>query len=570
MASKVKVVDSNFRQVEVKVNPGTHLTEVLEQACAKLKADPGRHLLKHKQRPLDLSHTWRTSGLVQGAKLELVVKSGTPSAIDVALQLPSPESAAFPPHGRLTEKLPSDVTVWKLLRHFESGRPSEGKALNITGRGVPRTTTTENGSGQLYYETPVLQVDNRQLTTFVDFQKTLSQLGYNSGRVLIRLSFQQTDRTFVDAIADIDRYFKEEEQPQQQTTTQTPTTTESKATPPEPTAPSNERPSIAETTTTASAPHQSDSNTGDDTTTNTATTNQAPASGDLMDIDSPVLPPSEQQQQQQPQQQQQHQQQEGSQPPPSTTVRIFAAPASGTPAAARQAPAADEEDGDAFVPGIEHAKAHQRLLKAAGQNRRLPSDRELADRAAAERQRLAAAASVRIRVRLPDSSLLERDFGQADTGADLYAVVRAAMARPDAPFRLAIPPPGREVVRDARAVPSPAAEGRREGEGEGEDDRLIQGYRFRGQVVVTFVWDDGVPAEVRQAPFLKESEAARAQQVEIPEVPDVVEDAQGGAGGGGDKGADGDEQSSGGGGPKRGLDVLKGRTPKWLKGLGKK
>ncbi|RYP24720.1 hypothetical protein DL765_000266 [Monosporascus sp. GIB2] len=518
MASKVKVVDTNFRQVEVKVNPATHLTEILEQACAKLKADPSKHLLKYKQRQLDLSHTWRTSGLVQGAKLELVLKSKTPTAVDVALQLPPPESDAFPPYGRLTEKLPSDVTIWKLLRHFESGKPSAGKPLNITGRGVPQTENgSVAGSGQLYYETPVLQIDNRQLSTFDDFQKTLSQLGYNSGRVLIRLSFQRTDKTLVDAMADIDRYFQEEQTVQQSVNTDVGATPSS-----DPTAPSAEENVPQSTTATTEGPTVPDPSQNDTSVPDTAA--QAPV-GDAMDVD------------------------EATQPEPSRDVTIFAAPTSATPAAALQT---DSED--AFIPGIEHAKAHQKLLKAAGQNKRLPSDQEIAEREAAERKKLADTASVRIRVRLPDNSLLERDFGRDDTGATLYVVVRGAMAHPEAPFRLTYPAAQgggarREVVRDADDASS----------------ALIAGHRFRGQVIVTFVWDDAAPADVRRPPFLRQSAAARAQKVVVPEVPDAVEREDD------DEGGSSEQATASAPAPaRRGLDALKGKTPKWFKGLGKK
>ena len=563
MASKVKVVDSNFRQIEIKVNPGTHLTEVLEQACAKFKADPTRHLLKYKQRQLDLSHTWRTSGLVQGAKLELVVRSTTPTAIDVALQLPPPESDAFPPHGRLTEKLPSDITIWRLLRHFESGAPSSSRQLNITGRGVPQTTTTTTtttatnrtggGSGQLFYETPVLQVGNRHLATFDDFQKTLSQLGYNSGRVLVRLSFQKTDKTFVDAVTEIDRYFQDEkqdelkqdeqQQKQQQQAQEPPPPSSAEA---ESTAPSEPTSSSTnQVTTAADAALSPDANV-----LSTEARQAPPPADDAMDIDTATAGPSTSALAG-------AGAQAGAQAgDPSHPVTIFAAPSSSTPQAALHA---DAEE--AFVPGIEHAKAHQRLLKNAAQNRRLLSDQEIAEREAAARRRLADAASVRIRVRLPDASLLERDFGQRDTGADLYAVVRAAMANPHAGFRITAPPPTREPVRDSGGS----------GEAAAERDRLITGYGFRGQVVLTFVWDDDVPAHVRKAPFLRPGAAAAAKQVVIPAVPDVVDErdsnGDGGSGSGNDARAAVAEASAS---AKRGLDALKGKTPKWLKGLGGK
>ena len=46
-------------------------------------------------------------------------------------------------------------------------------------------------------------------------------------------------------------------------------------------------------------------------------------------------------------------------------ITIFSAPTSGTPAAALRT-----DSDEAFAPRIEHAQAHQRLLKTAGENKR--------------------------------------------------------------------------------------------------------------------------------------------------------------------------------------------------------
>ena len=162
------------------------------------------------KKQVDLSLTFRTSGLVPGAKLELVLKSNTPSVVTVGIQVPPPEGNAVP-NGRLSDKFPSDFTIWKVLRQFESGKASAAiKNLNITGRSVPQITG--QGSGQLFYETPVLNIMGRELASFADFQKTLSQLGYNSGSVLIRLSFRKTDKTLMAAMEEVNRYFKQEEE----------------------------------------------------------------------------------------------------------------------------------------------------------------------------------------------------------------------------------------------------------------------------------------------------------------------------------------------------------------------
>ncbi|KAI0176197.1 GLUT4 regulating protein TUG-domain-containing protein [Hypoxylon sp. FL1284] len=505
MATNVKVVGTDLRQVTVKVNPGTYLTDILAQACEKLKVSPDKYLLKYKQKQLDLSQTWRTSGLVQGAKLELVVRSNTPTAINVALQLPAPEFSLFPPAGRITEKLPSDFTIWQILRQFESGKPTQGKNLNITARGVAQTANgTATGSGQLYYESPVLIIESRTLSTFVDFQKTLSQLGYNSGGVLIRLSFQKTGKTLADAMGEISQFFKTEEAEEKKAeeSAPPPPAITDEQTAPTGALPSSESPDKQESSTIEAAPEDAAAST--------------PAPPDTaVDVDEP----------------------------PSADhrpVTIFSAPTSNTPAAALRI-----ESDEAFAPRIEHAQAHQRLLKAAGENKRLLSDRELEEKAAAAAARVAAVKSIRIRVRFPDNTSAEWPFGPDDAGAALYAEVRKIMADGSLPFRLALPPGTQTVVRD-----DPAA-------------KLIAGYRLSSNTLVNFLWDDRVPADVRRRPFLKSSAAGHAQRVVVPEVPEAPagEEAAPSATA---------STSTATATPRTRGDGAGFKKPKWLKGLSKK
>ena len=46
MASNVVVLDSSFRRAVIKVNPGTYMTDVLEQACKKLNLKASNYGLK--------------------------------------------------------------------------------------------------------------------------------------------------------------------------------------------------------------------------------------------------------------------------------------------------------------------------------------------------------------------------------------------------------------------------------------------------------------------------------------------------------------------------------------------
>ncbi|KAI0486419.1 GLUT4 regulating protein TUG-domain-containing protein [Xylaria cf. heliscus] len=503
MATNVKVVGTDLRQVTIKVNPGTYLTEILEQACTKLKVSNAKYLLKHKQRQLDLSQTFRTSGLIPGARLELVVRANTPTAVNVALQLPSPESNAFPPHGRVSEKLPSDFTIWQILRQFESGKASAGKNLNITARGIPQTNNgTQAGSGQLYYEIPNIIIEKRTLSTFVDFQKTLSQLGYNSGGVLMRLSFQKTDQLLSDAMREIEEYFKSEEQDSAPQKNEAISTDEKSASTSEPSALPSEA-HTSEPAPTGAVPPT--------TTTEDPPTTQDAADANAMDVDEAS----------------------SSGPRP---VTIFSAPASSTPVAALRTDS--EED---YAPDISHAKAHQKLLKSLGENKRLLSDRELEEKAAAEEAKVAAVKSIKIKVRFPDNFSAEWTFGPEDTGASLYSEVRGIMANSSASFRLVLPG-ARTVIKDDAT------------------SKLIKGYRLNTNTLVNFMWDDDVPADIRRKPFLKTSAAGQAQEVFVPEVPEI-EAKQDGPSAPAPAPAPAPRNDGEGSGFKK---------PKWLKGLGKK
>ena len=142
MASHVVVLDAVFKRTQIKVTPSTSLRTVLEQACAKYKIDPDQHILKNsKDKTVDLSLPFRLSGLVSGAKLQLVQSSRSPSVVKVALQLPTEDNSA-----RLEDRFPSNTPLWLILRKFEDGVAGNTTRLNLTERSAP---STETGSGYL-------------------------------------------------------------------------------------------------------------------------------------------------------------------------------------------------------------------------------------------------------------------------------------------------------------------------------------------------------------------------------------------------------------------------------------
>ncbi|KAK4062637.1 uncharacterized protein Triagg1_9878 [Trichoderma aggressivum f. europaeum] len=480
MASHVVVIATDLRRTTVKVNPGTYLSDVLQEACKKLSLDSDKFLLKHKQKQVDLSVPFRTSGLIAGAKLELVLKSKTPSAVQIALQIPQPEAKEIP-GGRLIKKFPSDLSIWQVMRQFESGEASAGKNINITARGVAQTVATNNsGAGQLYYETPVLNIMGRELGSFADFQKTLSQLGHNSGNVLIRLTFRRTEQTLYEAMEQIGVFFKEEAKKKEEEK-------ESAASgAPEDTPKSS---SADQDVPMAEAPAEPVRNTAEAREADHAAPQATQDSSSLQPDAHQTLPEvnsSDPQSRLQP-------------------VNVFLAPTNSTPAAAL-VPAEDSD----FTPSVAHAQLHQARLLESSRNKRLLSDREIEEKEAAEQAKIDAVKSVLIKVRFPDNTSSDWEIGPSDTGAFLYQAVRHVMASNEHSFHLVIPG-SKTVIKD--------------------DDtpkhNLIRAYKLSGRVLVSLVWNDGVPADVRKRPFLKSNFAQQGQTIKVPEIPTAEDDKDG-------------------------------------------
>ncbi|KAL1877355.1 hypothetical protein VTK73DRAFT_8728 [Phialemonium thermophilum] len=511
MSTHVEVITADLRRAKVKVTPGTYLVDVLQEACKKLNLPSDKYSLKYKQKQLDLSGPFRTSGLIPGAKLELVAKSSSPSVISVALQLSGPDAAAVP-NGRLTGKIPSDFTLWKVLRQFESGEASGGHNINLTARGIAQTIDgTASGTGQLYYEMPVLNIMGREVSSLEDLQKTLSQCGINSGSVLIRVSFRTTTKPLHEAMQDISQYLGEVEP----------------------------RPAPKET-------ESSSKNVVGPTPSEGTEQGQAAPEKEL-DAEK-GQPQISEKEIESPRQPEEGHRIEG-EPPRADSLQpvgVFLAPSGNTPAAAL----IEEADSD-FLPTVAHAQLHQARLLASSQNQRLKSDAELAAEAEAEAARLAAVKSIQVRVRFPDGTSAQWQFGPETTGGTLYRAVRGVMAHDGQAFKLVLPGGG-GAIRDA----------------DGPGDTLVRGHGLRGGVVVNLVWDNAASAAARSQPFLKASVARTAREVVVPKVPDAEpdDDNDGAPGSKGSATAISDRKEK-----SNGLaDGAGKKLPKWLKLPGKK
>lgn len=459
---------------------------------------------RHNGKQLDLSLSYRLSGLTTGAKLELVQASRSPSVVTVALQLPESEAHGAP-NGRILDKFPSSTTLWLVLRKFEAGVAGAGPLRNLTARGVPATTDGNSGAGSLFYEIPVLRILERELSSFADLQKTLAQLGFNSGNVLMRLSFRQTEDPLHVAMAKIAEYFKEsEDKMPAPIPTQTPAPpgdeanhgTQQQIT-------SSYQPGASNEPTVSSAGNQ-------DTPIPDAPEQSAPAST----IERPVT--------------------------------VFCPPSANTPSSA-QIPY-NEED---YVPSIEHAKAHQRVLNQTSRNQRLPTDAEIAAKAAAEEKRRSSIREVEVKVRFPDQSQIVVKFGPSDSGKSLYGFVRNCL---DSSFT------AEKFNLNIFSGPTASHPGSPSTLPE-SDQTLIQDLGLAGRVLVNFTWADGVSSEERRTNLLRPKLREKAQEIKVEQPLEPKEERPA---------PKTEEGTSGPGDSKPGGAKKNGGIPKWLKLPGKK
>lgn len=122
------------------------------------------------------------------------------------------------------------------------------------------------------------------------------------------------------------------------------------------------------------------------------------------------------------------------------------------------------------------------------QNRKLLSDKELAEKAEAQQAALAEVKTVTVRVKYPDQSMIETRITAASSPHDLYTQVNDTLESKDAIGNYQLKfmgTKGMQVLPDVT------------------NKRLVKDFAFKGAVLVTIVWASGASAKVREGPCLK-------------------------------------------------------------------
>lgn len=501
MASHVFVTDSSARRHQVKTTPASYLRDVLDEACKKFNKDPEQFMLTDNSRPpkiLDLSLTLRLSGLVNGAKLQLVQASRSPSVINVALKLPLTVGDGQ----RLQDKFPSNTSLWLILRKLEEAvAGGVSQKLNLTQRAVP---STETGAGRLEYEQPVIKIMQREMADFVGLQKSLAQLGYNTGSVLLQLEFRKSGIPMEEAVAQISQYFDipaSSSAPAGSLANETGSGARKEAATSNltvPTEPIADAQHVVTTTTDSPAPAVKADHIMSDAP-------PLPHASELVEGGNSEVVAGPDEHSKQPTQAENTQSvlDSTSQETATTSDRantgifVYKAPSASTPKAALQS--SSESD---FVPTIEHAHAHQAVLNRAAQNQRLLSDAEVAAESARKQEVLLSVRSATVRVRFPDQMQVDSSIAADATPESLYTRVRDMLHDPSLNFEL-------RFTGDKGAPVTLAKEGPE------ANRKLIRNLGWKGRVLVTMVWAPDVPPDGRVR-VLKDSLVGQARELSVP------------------------------------------------------
>ena len=361
--------------------------------------------------------------------------------------------------------------------------------------GGPATTVTATaasaGAGRLCYQAPVVDFMGRELAGVEELQKTLAQLGLSGGSALLRLSFRQTEQPLEDAIATISHFFKSDTRGIDKDKGNGVANTS--------TGSVNEMDLSVSPDTAHGIARMGDVDMNNEITTSKDGGMSDEMPSQIQTESQPVTKPS--------------------QPPPQSSssssalaadstlvdshdraLSIFAPPINHTPQAATFT-----HNPDDYETTIESARIHQSRLAASSRNKRLLSDKEIDELEKAKKEKVEAVREVVIRVRLPDQSQVQSKFTKDDEASSLYAFVRNLIDNEDQPFTLRYTgEKGTQIIiKDGQQL-------------------LTKDLMFQGRVLVSFLWNDTVPLEIRQKSILKPTYQEQAKNIKV-EAPQSIQ-----------------------------------------------
>lgn len=178
-SATLTVLCPNARRQTVRAVANTKILELIEEVCKKQGLDPAHYDLVFQKKHLDVTLTYRLSGVPNNAQLELVKLENGPrriSPVSVCLQLD--DGTRLPPR----QFQPDTTSVFGLLEAYAADEKSLESSHAEQLRRVVDTT-------QMGEQQPVVTYLSDQVVGHYQMRNTsLLELGLASGRFVVRLS----------------------------------------------------------------------------------------------------------------------------------------------------------------------------------------------------------------------------------------------------------------------------------------------------------------------------------------------------------------------------------------------
>jgi len=160
------------------MKPNNTIAEGLIQFCKKVGLSEDNWVVLNGRKEVDISLTYRLSGLPAHAKL--VLKKS-----EVPLQLQDVNIALQFSNNRFINKFPSSTTLWDILKYWE-----KEKGINLTTDGEILPDSKDKTK---VYMQPVITYTTKEIGTNAELRATtLAKLGLISGNGLLRLLHKYT------------------------------------------------------------------------------------------------------------------------------------------------------------------------------------------------------------------------------------------------------------------------------------------------------------------------------------------------------------------------------------------
>lgn len=172
--SSVTIFCPNARRQQIKVQPNTKIIDILEEVCKKQGFSPNEHELVYQKKSLDLTLTFRLSGIPNNAVVDLkVLESGPRQFENVTISLQLDDGSRLTP-----ADFKSDSTsLFSVIEHYSSLNENLIELKQALNDNLSQETN-------LY---PTISYLNEQITGLKQLKLTfLKDLGLTKGKYILK------------------------------------------------------------------------------------------------------------------------------------------------------------------------------------------------------------------------------------------------------------------------------------------------------------------------------------------------------------------------------------------------